>query len=206
MRQQQQRHVGPDRDRHEVLLDIVRRAPGGLQRRGGGGEGDVVEQKRVAVGGGLCDLVSAERSAGSPPFSTTTLWLKPSDMRCANSRASMSVVAPAGNGTMIRMFRAGNRSWLRTGVGSSPPASAVTQMSSRRVFPCRHGPRWADHADLALSLLMAASLDPRAAQSSLGPGFDASEAPTHTTIITGFSINALNASSRTAPSAPSTAR
>src|SRR5262249_29323453 len=142
MRQQQQRHVGPDRDRHEVLLDIVRRASGGLQRRRGGREGDVVEQERVAVGGRLRDLVGAERSAGSADFSTTTLWLKPSDMRCANSRASMSVVAPAGNGTMMRMFRAGNRSWLRTEVGSSAiaPASAVTPMSSRRVFACRHGP------------------------------------------------------------------
>src|SRR5262249_50504349 len=41
---------------------------------------------------------------------------------------------------------------------------------------------------------MAASLDPRAAQSSLAPDFYTSEAPTHTTIITKFSINALNAS------------
>src|SRR5262245_41854397 len=41
---------------------------------------------------------------------------------------------------------------------------------------------------------MAASLDPRAAQSSLAPDFYTSEAPTHTTIITRFSMNALNAS------------
>src|SRR5215510_4380950 len=205
MRQQQQRHVGADRDRHEVLLDIVRGAPRGLQRRRGRREGDVVEQERVAVGGRLRDLVGAERSA--PTFSTTTLWPKPSDMRCANSRASMSVVAPAGKGTMMRTFRVGNRSWLRTEVGSSAiaPASAVTPMSSRRVFASRHGRSWADHADLALSFPMASSLDLRA-RSSLAPDVGATQALTHTTIITGFSINALNAAKSTAPSAPSTAR
>src|SRR5262249_40709772 len=41
---------------------------------------------------------------------------------------------------------------------------------------------------------MAAFLDPRAAQSSLAPDFYTSKAPTHTTIITKFSISALNAS------------
>ena len=30
-------------------------------------------------------------------------------MRCANSRASMSVVAPAGNGTMMRMVLVGDQ-------------------------------------------------------------------------------------------------
>ena len=65
MRQQQHRHIGADRDRHEVLLDVVLRAADKLQRRRGGGEGDVVEQQRVAVGSGLGDLVGANRSAGT---------------------------------------------------------------------------------------------------------------------------------------------
>jgi hypothetical protein len=42
-----------------------------------------------------------------PTFSTTTLWPMVSVMCCANSRASMSVVAPAGNGTTMRIDRDG---------------------------------------------------------------------------------------------------
>src|SRR5262249_57475709 len=95
MRPQQQRHGSSDGDRHEVLLDIIRRAPGGLQRRRGGGEGDVVEQERVAVGGCLATWSAPSDPPAPPTFSTTTLWLKPSHMPSATSRARMPLLAPA---------------------------------------------------------------------------------------------------------------
>jgi hypothetical protein len=60
VRQEPERHIGADRDRDEVLLDVVARAANILQRRGGRGEGDVVEQEGVAVRRGLRDLIGAE--------------------------------------------------------------------------------------------------------------------------------------------------
>ena len=61
---QQQRHIGADRDRHEIV-EIMPRALGKQQRRRGGGKGDVVKQQRMAVGRGLGDLIGADRAAAT---------------------------------------------------------------------------------------------------------------------------------------------
>src|SRR6476469_4755998 len=62
----------------------------------------------------------------------------------------MSVVAPAGNGTMMRMFLAGNRSWLRAAPGINAKAKAAAPISSRRVLSPVDGHCSVGHADLAL--------------------------------------------------------
>src|SRR5262245_16954116 len=60
-----------------------------------------------------------------PTFSTTTLCPNVSPRRWAKSRASMSVVAPAGNGTITRMVRLGKRSWARRGVAATSVAATA---------------------------------------------------------------------------------
>src|SRR5262245_38022256 len=67
----------------------------------------------------------------------------------------MSVVAPAGNGTMIRTFLAGNRSWPRTAAGTSAivPAATVDPTNSRRV------PAWIGSDFLLSSRMALSSLD-----------------------------------------------
>ena len=56
-------------------------------------------------------------------------------MRCANSRASMSVVAPAGNGTMTRMVLVGDQACAMAGLPISvdAPSAAAPVMTRRRV-------------------------------------------------------------------------
>src|SRR5262245_28901342 len=63
----------------------------------------------------------------------------------------MSVVAPAGNGTMIRMFLAGKRSWPRATAGTSAiaPATTAAPTNSRRV------PAWTGNGDLPCFFRMA---------------------------------------------------
>src|SRR6476620_8913447 len=75
----------------------------------------------------------------------------------------MSVVAPAGNGTMMRIFLAGNRSWLRAAPGNNAKARAAAPISSRRVLSPVDGHCSVGHVDLALlSPFLVSSLRPPA--------------------------------------------
>ena len=100
---------------------------GKLIGRGRGGEGDVVEQQRMAVGRRLRDLIGAERAAGAADILDQHGLAEVSVMRCANSRASMSVVAPAGNGTMMRT--------LGRNLSGSPPAPWPAPQRSAAAIP-----------------------------------------------------------------------
>ena len=85
-----------------------------------------MEQQRVAVGRCLRDLIGAERAAGAADVldhARSAPWS--SVMRCANSRASMSVVAPAGNGTMMRMVLVGDQRLREcAGIADARPSAA----------------------------------------------------------------------------------
>src|SRR5262245_56172383 len=80
---------------------------------------------------------SAPNAPPAPPtFSTSTVWPRLSVMRCANKRASMSVVAPAGNGTMIRIVLVGDQACAIAGLPMSAdaPSAAVPARIWRRVL------------------------------------------------------------------------
>ena len=66
-----------------------------------------MEQQRIAVGRGFRHLLGADRTAGAADILHDKRLTEPLAELCANSRASMSVVPPAGNGTTTRMGRVG---------------------------------------------------------------------------------------------------
>jgi len=65
MRQEPERNISCHRDRHEILLDVVARAPLKLQRRRRRGECDVVKQESVTIGRRFRDLICPDCTAGA---------------------------------------------------------------------------------------------------------------------------------------------
>src|SRR5258706_1268740 len=63
-----------------------------------------------------------------PRFSTSTGWPIDSCMRCATMRAAMSVVPPAGNGTMMR------RGLYGKDCGRTAPLAAASSSKSRNLY------------------------------------------------------------------------
>src|SRR4051812_27033714 len=76
----------------------------------------------VYPSGAAFATVAAPMVPPAPPwFSTSTGWPIDSCMRCATRRATMSVVPPAGNGTMMRSGFEGN-DWPKTTIGKNSSA------------------------------------------------------------------------------------
>ena len=93
-------HGGQVRDGREVLLAIERqvRVDGRVDAvRADGGDSQGIAVRRAAGNKG-----AADRAAGAPRFSTTTVWPSSLPSLSAYRRPTMSVVPPGGKGTIRR--------------------------------------------------------------------------------------------------------